>query len=334
MSLHPIRKNSESAVQSETTAVFSSVPVLDAVTIQNAVRTYLTVKMTRKALTAMIMLQPSDEKDAIEHLSKTPISVIPDILTEPARIKLSQLPPFESPYRVIGGDYAGPTLLSDGSIYDGQWKDGKRLGNGRFFTASGGLLEGIWNNGLHLYGRVVYPNGDHYEGQYRHMKRNGIGTFQSLYRTVEYKGSWAEDKKHGFGSEILSDGSRYTGYFEGDLRHGQGTLTKANGEVYEGNFKDGKQNGPGTWTRPDGKTYEGDWLNGVKHGKGTLTTPHSVYVGDFVQGKKQGMGVLKCQEYRYEGPFLENKRHGEGLLSWNGGEPKPCVFVKNKQIVT
>ena len=334
MSLHPTRKNSTSAVQSETTVAFSPHPAQDALSAQSAIRIYLTAKFVRRSLTSMIILTPSSERDAIEHLAKTPLRAIPEILTEAAKVKIALLPAFEYPSKVVGGDYAGPVVLSDGSVYDGQWRDGKRLGKGRYFTSSGGLLEGIWNSGLHIYGRVVYANGDHYEGQYWHMQRSGSGTFQSLYSTNEYKGSWKYDKKHGFGSEKLSDGSQYTGYFEADLRHGEGQLTKGNGDSYVGEFMQGKQSGFGKWTREDGKRYEGLWAEGLKHGKGTLISKDKIYVGDFVQGKKEGQGVLTWGDFRYEGEFADNKMHGKGAISLNGAEPQPCVFLRNKQIAT
>lgn len=332
MSLHPTRKNSSSAVQSETTVAFSSSPVQDAIAVQSALRCYLACKSATKALTSMTVLTPSTERDAIEHLAKTPLRSIPDILTEAAKVKLAQLPPFEYPIRVVGGDYAGPVVLSDGSVYDGQWREGKRLGKGRYFTSSGGLLQGIWNNGLHIYGRVVYPNGDHYEGEYIHMRRHGSGTFQSLYCTIEYKGTWKHDKKHGFGCEKLADGCQYEGYFEEDMRHGEGQLIKSNGDVYIGGFKQGKQSGYGKWTRQDGKRYEGEWEEGVIQGKGTLISKDKAYTGQFVQGKKEGMGVLTWGDFKYEGEFAGNKMHGKGEISLQGAAPQPCVFVRNKQV--
>lgn len=332
MSLHPTRKNSTSAVQSETTVAFYSSPMQDAIAVQSAFRCYLSLKFARKALSSMVILTPSSERDAIEHLSKTPLRAIPEILTEAAKVKISLLPAFQYPNLVVGGDYAGPVVLSDGSVYDGQWREGKRLGKGRYFTSSGGLLEGIWNNGLHIYGRVVYPNGDHYEGHYCHMQRSGLGTFQSLYSTNEYTGSWKDDKKHGFGSEKLADGSQYTGYFEEDLRHGEGQLTKGNGDLYTGSFDRGKQSGLGKWTRQDGKMYEGMWAEGLKHGKGCLVSKDKTYTGDFVRGRKEGQGVLTWGDFKYEGEFADNKMHGKGVICLSGKDPQPCVFIRNKQI--
>ena len=39
-----------------------------------------------------------------------------------------------------------------------------------------------------------------------------------------YEGEWLNDQKHGFGREILIDGSYYLGRFENGKRNGQGTF--------------------------------------------------------------------------------------------------------------
>lgn len=60
------------------------------------------------------------------------------------------------------------------------------------------------------------------------------------YEDRYYVGFWQNDKKHGFGKEVLGKG-----------------------DLYEGNFEDGKPNGEGTLETANG-IYSGSWVQGTK----------------------------------------------------------------------
>ena len=70
-------------------------------------------------------------------------------------------------------------------------------------------------------GTHFYDNGDHYEGGWKHGKREGRGIYY-----------W-------------TNGDRYAGEFKNDLREGHGTYYCADGERYVGEWKDDKKNGHG-----------------------------------------------------------------------------------------
>ena len=317
----------------ESTATFPLASLRDVLTLQSAVKTYLTGKALERVYSSLIVMEQSEESDVVQRLNSTPIRVVPDMLSEAAKDKMKRLEPFEYRLRVVGGDYVGPVMFSDGSVYDGQWKNGKRFGRGRFFTSSGGLLEGYWNSGLHLHGRIIYPNGDHYEGQYHHMHRSGAGLFQSHHFSSYYDGQWLSDQKHGYGEEKTGDGMEYKGWFVGGVRQGEGRLVFENGDVYEGNFFKNKHSGEGKYIwASSGKTYDGQWEDGQMHGKGSYLSRGKEYVGGFVHGKKEGWGVLTIGETKYEGEFKANKKHGSGTVTTNGGPPEHCQFVNNRRV--
>ena len=48
-------------------------------------------------------------------------------------------------------------------------------------------------------------------------------------------------RKHGMGTYVWKDKSKYEGQFEEDLRHGRGRFTWKSGEVYEGAYLKGKR---------------------------------------------------------------------------------------------
>ena len=109
--------------------------------------------------------------------------------------------------------------------------------------------------------RVLFPNGDAYEGEMTNDKKHGQGKLISP-NGAAYEGEWKDDKKHGQGKATYSDGGMYEGEWKDDKKHGQGKLTFA---VYDGEWKDDKMHGQGKLTHSDGDVYEGAWKDGKSH---------------------------------------------------------------------
>jgi hypothetical protein len=58
----------------------------------------------------------------------------------------------------------GPLLMEDGTIYEGQWRDSKRVGLGKALFQTGGYYDGYWvNDRPSLLGRIIDTSGDVYE---------------------------------------------------------------------------------------------------------------------------------------------------------------------------
>jgi len=70
---------------------------------------------------------------------------------------------------------------------------------------------------MHGYGRLVWPNGRSYEGEFENDIKNGKGTYQ-----------WA-------------DGQVYTGEWHNGKQHGQGMHTALNGQTRVGIWQNGKR---------------------------------------------------------------------------------------------
>ena len=119
-----------------------------------------------------------------------------------------------------------------GYIYDGEWKDGRRDGQGTICKSDGSLYGGEWKDGNRRSKRIRIRNG---EPLWDGMKCEGIS----------YEGAWKDDEMHG-----------------------KGNYKWADGRSYEGEFKHGKKHGNGTYKWPDGSSYKGEWKDGVRHGKG------------------------------------------------------------------
>jgi hypothetical protein len=58
----------------------------------------------------------------------------------------------------------------DGSVYDGEIKDGKRHGQGKFTFSDGEVYIGQYDNDQRTQGTLTFPNGDIYQGTFK----NGV----------------------------------------------------------------------------------------------------------------------------------------------------------------
>ena len=150
-----------------------------------------------------------------------------------------------------------------GNKYEGEWKDGKSHGQGKFTWPDGGTHEGEFNEGeRHGRGKLTEPCGT---------------------RTGEWDHG---EEKNAQGNETYASGNTYEGEFNKGKRHGQGKmayttsyldpprlclLVTRGGRTYEGEWYENEPQGQGKETWPDGTTYEGEWFDGDKRGQGKET---------------------------------------------------------------
>lgn len=188
----------------------------------------------------------------------------------------------------------GKCTYVDGEIYDGEWKDDKKHGHGKFIWSSGNIYEGKWKfDKRHGQGKYKWTSGNIYEGEWIDGNIGGHGKYTWITGET-YEGSWKEDKKHGKGKEIWPDGNIYEGEWKNGKRNGQGICTFPNGDIYEGEWKDDERHGQGKCLYSDGKVYIGTWKNNMKNGKGICTWPDgTVYDGTWKDNKLHGVGTLK-----------------------------------------
>jgi len=73
-------------------------------------------------------------------------------------------------------------MYTDGSIYEGGWKDGKKHGSGMMVYPDSSNYHGIFEEDQkHGRGKEVLANGDIYEGEYMHDKKHGRGIYTFTY---------------------------------------------------------------------------------------------------------------------------------------------------------
>lgn len=192
-------------------------------------------------------------------------------------------------------------IYDNGDKYIGEFKDGKKTGQGTF----------------------TWANGDKYIGEYLNDKMHGQGTYTWISKMKVKKFNRLKKKK-----KIIPrfKQNQYTGEFHDGRKSGQGTLTLANGDKYVGAFKYGKKNGKGTYIYNDGDKYVGEYLNDEMHGQGTFywvskEYKGDKYVGEYKNGFRDGKGTYYFSNgNKYVGEWKEHDMHGQGTFYWDDGD--------------
>jgi len=70
-------------------------------------------------------------------------------------------------------NYTGAKTYADGDVYEGEFKNDKRHGEGKYTFADGDVYEGNWKDGKrHGEGKMTYADGSVYEGNWKDGKPN------------------------------------------------------------------------------------------------------------------------------------------------------------------
>ena len=116
----------------------------------------------------------------------------------------------------------------NGTEYVGEWKDGKKHGQGTF-----------------TYGKGKWE-GEKYVGKFKDGYRNGQGTY-TWSDGDKYVGEFKDGKKHGQGTWTSTGGEKYSGEWKVGKKYGQGTLIYPEKDKFLGEFK--------------GKPWNGKWYD-------------------------------------------------------------------------
>ncbi|WP_052452141.1 serine/threonine-protein kinase [Noviherbaspirillum autotrophicum] len=107
-------------------------------------------------------------------------------------------------------------------------------------------------------GRIVWSNGDRFEGTLVNGIKQGKGLFVWA-NGQRYKGEWADDMPNGRGTIYYANGNRYDGEVKDGRPHGQGVTRFKGGDVYAGTWVRGKSQGQGRYTWANGSYWEGEF---------------------------------------------------------------------------
>jgi hypothetical protein len=119
-------------------------------------------------------------------------------------------------------------------------------------------------------GRIVWSNGNRFEGTLNRGVKEGKGQFV-WSNGQRYSGDWANDQPNGMGTIIFPNGDRYEGDVTDGQAHGQGIAKFRGGDAYAGNWVRGKRHGTGRYSWAGGGYWEGEFKDGERTENGVLT---------------------------------------------------------------
>lgn len=132
----------------------------------------------------------------------------------------------------------GTVNYESGGVYVGEFKNGKKSGNGVSIAPDGSTYAGEWKDGIfNGQGTFEYADGSKYVGQWKDGKRNGQGTL--TYQEGTYTGQWKDGKRNGQGVGTLKAGGGYSGQWKDGAMSGKGTYTDENGAKLIGIWAEG-----------------------------------------------------------------------------------------------
>ena len=123
-------------------------------------------------------------------------------------------------------------FVNYGSFYVGQWKNNLPNGKGKEYYSNGNIMyEGDFvNDKREGNGRYIWEDGENYIGQFKNDLSHGKGT-KYYSNGDKYTGDWVYDKREGNGKYIWRDGEYYIGQFKNDFRNGRGMMFYSNGNI-------------------------------------------------------------------------------------------------------
>jgi hypothetical protein len=213
----------------------------------------------------------------------------------------------------------GYIYYENGSEYKGEIKNYMRDGKGHFKTKNDNeIYNGDWKeDNKEGEGELIFKDGTRYMGGFQNDKFNGKGKME-WKNGIYYDGEFMNDYLHGKGYLRGNNGHIYNGYFENGYYHGEGEFKWINGmsvEIYKGNYSYGIKDGFGEFHFENGDIYRGGWKSGNPDGQGTYETNNRKYFGNWRAGIfMQLFEVEDKQEAKEENLDLTFKTPNEDIV--------------------
>ena len=171
-------------------------------------------------------------------------------------VAVEQLTPAEQ--RTFDGE--GVYHYSDGSIYEGDFEDGKRDGQGVMENATGWTYQGEWQDDeIQGKGKLTLKDGSVYDGEWSEGNPDGKGSYREANGEMVTSVWTVGVSNNGQVVQFDEADNLYVGSLdENQLPSGKGTFAnQEEGWTYVGDFVDGLRNGYGEMIYPDGSIYKG-----------------------------------------------------------------------------
>ena len=213
--------------------------------------------------------------------------------------------------------------------YVGSWKNDHPDGNGKIVAMDKKIgidkilsYEGEWNEGkMHGNGKIIYVTGESYVGFLKENSKHGLGKFYNEHGQLLFDCEWDDNipcgkikmKKFWDNGNLKFDGS----LDDDGLETGYGYHYNIDGTIlYSGNFDEGKYHG-------DGTLYY-DKLNDGKEGTDVLPDVPGLFQ------KYQDMGIVSAEES--DGGFVPTFKAGL-VFDTRDNRPNPMKGVWTEAVI-
>ena len=143
---------------------------------------------------------------------------------------------------------------------------------------NGSKYEGEKINGIKTgYGKFVYPSGAYYEGQWKDNKKHGKGILINSDGKTIYEGHWMNDKYHGKG--ILHNLNII--YINDEFEYKDFNYLDKKWFKYDGIFSEDLKNGKGILYLSNSERFYGNFEKDIINGSGSFYTKN----GDMISGE-------------------------------------------------
>src|SRR5690606_23129805 len=134
-------------------------------------------------------------------------------------------------------------------------------------------------------------------------------------------GDFKNNRFHGAGKNVYSDGSYHIGSYIDGMREGNGKMFYADGSLaYIGAFHEDALHGEGTYYFNARTYYIGSISFGLLHGKGKIYNEGNLtFEGEFVNGSRYYGKNFVNGKLNFEGFFVNNVPHGYGTIYSSDG---------------
>jgi hypothetical protein len=217
--------------------------------------------------------------------------------------------------------------LKNGIYYGGVDDEDRQTGLGALMGADGTIFEGYYLEGMRVgKGRLVKANGELYIGDFNH---EGIVSGEFHKDSFTYIGNFSNDVPERQGKEIYQDGGVFIGEFSSGFKVRQGEHTFPDGAVVSGRWgEDGSGLEHGEYRFTEEHKYKGDFKDGQFNGLGCYEWPGKVvYEGEFFQNKRQGEGRISWSDgSSVKGTWTNDCLDGFAEITYEDGTIKSCIW--------
>jgi len=191
-----------------------------------------------------------------------------------------------------------------------------KCGYGELTYNDGSQKFGIfYNDEFRGWNTYINCDGILYVGYFVKDKLNGKGLKYDLENDHLYKGDFADNLRHGYGTDIRKT-SKYEGQFFFDKKCGKGQVILKSGDIYKGEFKSNRITGFGHYIwKENHHEYIGNFLDGKFHGEGIYKWGNQYFKGSYNNGIKDGKGEIGLSDgKKCFVNFINGKPSGKGVL--------------------